>query len=73
MSIRNQRLEYGHVNIYTGQVIHPSQIDRYNRHVEYIKNLLHFHPTQNEDDSLSGRELTLALDNRHKCFISIIS
>ena len=69
MSIRNQRLEYGHVNIYTGQPIHPSQVDLYNRHVEYINNLLHFHSV--EDSSLSGKELTLALDNRHKCLVSI--
>jgi hypothetical protein len=73
MNIRNERLEYGHVSIYTGQSIHPSQIDLYNRHVDHIKTLLYFHPNQNEDDSLSGKELTLALDNRHKCFISIIN
>jgi len=71
MSIKNERLQYGHVNIYTGQPIHPSQIDRYNRHVDHIKNLLHFHSV--EDSSLSGRELTLALACRHKCFISIIN
>jgi hypothetical protein len=68
MNIKNDRMEYGHTGIY-GAALHPSQVDQYNRHVDYIKNLMQFHSV--EDNSLSGRELTLALDCRHKCFISI--
>ena len=68
MDINNDRMDYGYIGI-SGRALHPSQVDQYNRHVDYIKNLLHFHSV--EDSSLSGRELTLALDCRHKCFISI--
>jgi hypothetical protein len=67
--IKNTKMEYGTISHITGYPIHNSGIDAYNQHVAYIDNLLHFHAK--EDNSLSGKELTLALDCRHRCFIAI--
>jgi hypothetical protein len=66
--IQNNKLQAGYIS-YAGKIFNQVECDSYNRHVEDIAVMLRFQAV--EDDSLSGRALTAALQRRAKCFVSI--